>query len=242
MGLHRNVNNWERAISVAAGAGLLAWAARKQSGRKTTVPLGLFLVGRGTSGYCPVSHAIGRDSRRNDTRTALSGPRGVKVLESITISKPPSEVFAIWDDLSNLPRFMANIERVTMLGGGRSHWVARAPGGIHLEWDAHIVQRIPNQLISWQSLPGSQVATAGSVRFEPANGHGTRVTVNLQYSAPGGKVSAALAKLVGQSPSGETQEGLRRLKSILEAGEVPTVVGQPHGKRSALNLPKWVDA
>ncbi len=242
MGLHRNVNNWERALSVAAGAGLLAWAARKQSGRKTSVPLGVFLVSRGASGYCPVNHAIGRDTRRQDTRTALAGPRGVKVLESITISKPPSEVYAVWNDLSNLPRFMANIERVDTLGGDRSHWVARAPGGIRLEWDARVLQRIPGQLISWQSLPGSEIATAGSVRFEPANGRGTRVTVNLQYSGPGGKVSAALAKLVGQSPSSETQEGLRRLKSMLEAGEVPTVAGQPHGKRGALNLPKWVDA
>jgi len=242
MGLHRNVGDWERVASVAIGAGLLVWAARQRSGRATTVPLGLWMLTRGVSGYCPVNHATGRERARDNTRRALGGARGVKILESVTIDRPPSDVYALWNDLSNLPRFMPNIERVDVLGGNRTHWVGRAPGGIHLEWDADVLQRIPDELISWRSLPGSDVATAGSVRFESANGHGTRVTVNLQYDAPGGKISTALAKLVGQSPSGETHEGLRRLKSLLEAGEIPTVTGQPHGKRGTLKLPEWVDA
>ncbi|HEX5070098.1 MAG TPA: SRPBCC family protein [Vicinamibacterales bacterium] len=241
MGLHRNVNDWERVASIALGTGLLVWAARQRSGRAVAVPLGTFLAARGGTGYCPVNHAIGRGRRRDDTRAALRGRRGVKVEESITIARPPSEVYAVWNDVSNLPRFMPNIERVDEIGGDRTHWVACAPGGIHLEWDAVVLQRIPGELISWKSLPGSDVATAGSVRFESANGHGTRVTVNLQYSGPGGKVSAALAKLIGRSPAGDTHEGLRRLKSLLEAGEVPTVIGQPHGKRGGLHLPTWVD-
>lgn len=222
MGLHRNVNDWERVTSFAIGTGLIVWAARRRSSRAATLPLGAWLLVRGGSGYCPINHAIGRERARNDTRTALGGTRGVKVKESITISRPPSEVFAAWNDLSNLPRFMPNIERVDVVGGGRTHWVAREPGGIHLEWDADVLQRIPGELISWQSLPGSDIATAGSVRFESANGQGTRVTVNLQYSGPGGKVSDALAKLIGRSPAADTQEGLRRLKSLMEAGEVPT--------------------
>lgn len=242
MELHRNVEPWERAASVALGAGLLVWAARQRSVRAATVPLGAWLVVRGGSGYCPVNHAVGRGRMRDDTRTALRGSRGVKVLESVTIDRPPSEVYAVWNDLSNLPRFMPNIERVDAMNRDRTHWVARVPGGMHFEWDADVLERIPGELISWRSLPGSDIATAGSVRFESANGHGTRVTVNLQYNGPGGKVSSALAKLVGRSPSGDTHEGLRRLKSLLEAGEVPTVVGQSHGKRSALKISKWVDA
>jgi len=242
MGLPRNVDDWERVASVAIGAGLLAWASRQRSGRAATVPLGAWLIARGASGYCPINHASGRGRRRDDTRAALGGSRGVKVLESITISRPPQDVFDVWNDLTNLPRFMPNIERVDVLAGDRTHWVARAPGGIHLEWDADILQRIPGELISWQSLPGSDIATAGSVRFESANGHGTRVTVHLQYDGPGGKVSAALATLLGQSPSGDTHEGLRRLKSLLEGGEVPTVSGQPHGQPKALDLSESMDA
>ena len=241
MTLLRNVEPWERAVSIVAGAGLLVLAARRRSLAGVMTPLGIGLIARGGTGYCPVNHAIGRGRALDDTRQALSGSRGMNVVDSITINRPQAEVFEVWDDLANLPRFMPNIERVDVLDDRRSHWVASAPGGMTFEWDAEVLQRIPYDLISWRSLPGSDIATAGSVTFKTLDGMRTRVTVNLQYNAPGGKATAALAALVGQSPSGQTHEGLRRLKSLLEAGEVPTVVGQVHGQRGTLKAPEWVD-
>ena len=72
----------------------------------------------------------------------------------------------------------------------------------------------------------------GSVHFtQLAHGRGTEVRVSLKYDPPGGQVGTALAKLVGRSPEAQIKADMRRLKQILEAGEIPTVEGQPHGGR-----------
>ena len=58
--MKRNVEGWERAVSIAAGAGLLVLAARRRSVRGVIAPLAIGLITRGGAGYCPVNHAIGR--------------------------------------------------------------------------------------------------------------------------------------------------------------------------------------
>ena len=82
-----------------------------------------------------------------------------------------------------------------------SHWRARrVRRGTIVEWDAEINNEVPNKLIAWRSLEGSDVVSAGSVNFDAARrrARGTRVTVHLQYSPPGGKVGAAVARLFGR--------------------------------------------
>jgi uncharacterized membrane protein len=105
------------------------------------------------------------------------------------------------------------------------------PAGQRVEWDAEIINEIPNELIAWRSLPGASVDNAGSVRFEHATaGRGTRVIVSLQYDPPAGQVGALVAKLFGRDPEREVDEEMHRLKNIIEAGEIPTSEGQPTGR------------
>ena len=119
-------------------------------------------------------------------------------------------------------RFMSHLREVTDLGGGRSHWVAEGPADIPVEWDAQIINEVPNEVIGWRSVPGSDIATAGSVHFSPARlGRSTQVSVHLQYAAPGGKASRLLAYVLGRDPASMIREDLRRVKQILEAGEIP---------------------
>ena len=78
-----------------------------------------------------------------------------------------------------------------------SRWRAKGPAGTVVEWDAEIINEVPNQVIGWRSLEGSDVVSAGSVNFDSAGRRrGTRVRVHLQYSPPGGKVGAAVARLL----------------------------------------------
>jgi uncharacterized membrane protein len=58
---------------------------------------------------------------------------------------------------------MTNLDRVKETSDGKSHWVARGPTGLAVEWDAEIINEVENQVIGWRSLPGSDVVTAGSV-------------------------------------------------------------------------------
>ena len=146
------------------------------------------------------------------------------------MNEPAGELFAMWRQLDRLPRFVEHLKEVRMLGDGRSHWVAEAPLGMSVEWDAEIANERDGELIAWRSLPGSDVITAGSVHFTPAPGNrGTEVRVALKYDPPAGKLGAAVARLFGASPQAQIREDLRRLQQFLETGEVPTTAGQPRG-------------
>jgi len=48
-----------------------------------------------------------------------------------------------------------------------------------------------------------------------------------------GALGKTVAKLLGDDPDMTVREDLRRFKRLLEAGELPTIEGQPHGPRPA---------
>jgi uncharacterized membrane protein len=144
-----------------------------------------------------------------------------KVIKSLIINRAPEELYQFWRDFENLPRFMNNLESVRVTGGGRSHWVTKAPAGTSVEWDAEITEDEPNRAIAWRSLEGADVDNSGRVTFEPAAGNrGTIVRVEINYNPPGGVLGAAVAKLFGDDPGQQAQEALRCLKQLMEAGEV----------------------
>jgi uncharacterized membrane protein len=214
----QNVSDWERALSIAAGVALVYLGTRQGRANRLTTSTGVGLVARGLSGFCPVSAAVGRDSRRSNTKAALGGSRGVHVYESIVIDRPPSELFQFWRDFSNLPHFMQHLDDVTVLSPTRSVWTAKAPAGTRVRWEAQIINEIEGELIAWQSTENADVATAGSVRFVPAMGGGTEIIVHLQYEPPAGKLGAFVASLFGEEPSQQIRADLHRLKALLESG------------------------
>lgn len=238
-----NVGQLERRLSMIAGALLAGWGLKRRDSVGGTVALGAAaLLYRGATGHCHVYDALGIDHGRSrgtgvfadmhsDTRRRLSGSRGIRVEESVTINRPLAEVFRFWRNLENLPQFMEHLESVALREEGISHWVARGPAGVGVAWDARIINEIDNQLIAWQSLEDATVATAGSVNFDETE-HGTRVLVKLQYDPPAGKLGAMVAKLLGDDPASSIREDLRRFKRLLETGEIPTTEGQPSGRRT----------
>lgn len=232
-----NITRAER-IASAVGGGLLAVAGIQNGlGRRPAAGIVLALIGgdllrRGITGHSYAYEAMGVRTAPLGQGAEISVPYelGIRADAAITIDKPRAEVFAYWRSVSNLPRFMRNVELVTESGGKRSHWVVRAPAGRKLEWDAVIHNEIENELIAWRSLRGADVDHAGSVWFKDAPGHrGTEVRVELQYNPPAGAVGAILASFWGQEPSQQLRKDLHRLKSLLETGEIITTEGQPTG-------------
>ena len=217
----RNVSDWERVASVAAGAALLFLATRRRSTNRLATSTGMGLLARGIGGYCPVNAAVGRGADRSNTKAALSGPRGIHVHESVTINRPATELFRFWRDFTNLPRFMEHLDDVRMLSSTRSLWTAKAPAGMRVKWEADVINEIEGELIGWQSTENADVATAGSVRFVPTQVGGTEIVVHLQYEPPAGKLGSFVASLFGEEPSQQIRADLRRLKAMLETGDVP---------------------
>jgi uncharacterized membrane protein len=220
-----NVGSAERWASALAGGALAAYGVKRKDWPGAGMALaGAALVGRGVTGRCSLSAAAGRNS-------AQSPHYHLKIESVYTIDCPPRDLYTFWRDPSNLPRVMTHVKSVTDLGGGRTHWVASAPAGRTVEWEAEIINDVPNQIIAWQSLEGSDIENAGSVRFQPApGGRGTELQVTLEYNPPGGTAGALIAKMFGQEPNQQVDADLRRFKQLMEAGEAPTTEGQPTGK------------
>jgi uncharacterized membrane protein len=223
----KNVSDSERAVSAAIGGLFVASGIKKRgAGGLALAFIGAELLRRGITGHCMLYDAIGfRDDSagyRSDLRSAaatVNARKSIKVERTIVIEKPSYDIYDFWRNFSNLPKVLDHLESVTDLGGGRSHWVAKGPAGTRIEWDSEIVNDIPGQLIAWKTVGEPDVAHAGSVHFTPS-GSGTEVRFVMDYEPPAGRLVAVAAKVVGESPDQKVREDLRRLKTLIETGEV----------------------
>lgn len=225
-----NVGAVERRASIAAGVAMLSYLVRKRPNMLIGLPMGLeagYMLYRGATGHCVIYQMM-------DINRADNGHAGIKVERAVTVNKPRQELYRIWRNFENLPRFMTHLQKVSVdeLGGDRrSHWVAKAPLGREIEWDSEITEERDNEYLEWRSLPGSIVASVGSVEFSDApGGRGTIVKVSMQYHPLGGSMAAAFAKLFGEEPDVQVREDLRHFKQIMETGEIPSIEGQPSGR------------
>jgi uncharacterized membrane protein len=236
--LEPNVNSAERVASAVAGGGLLAYGL-KQGGVGGTVlsVLGGAMLLRGATGHSYIYDALGVDTTalsEGQTRSPfrrgalLSGK--VHVTKALTINKSPEELYAFWRNFENLPIFMNHLESVTKTDESRSHWVAKAPLGQTVAWDAEVTSDVPNQKIGWKSLEGSDVPNSGVIEFRPTRERGTEVKVTLTYEVPGGKLTEWIAWALGEEPGTQVAEDLRRFKSLMETGLIMKVEGQPSGR------------
>jgi uncharacterized membrane protein len=164
-------------------------------------------------------------------RTARQGRFGDYRVQSrtVTIGKPRREIYDFWRDFSNLPKFMDNVKSVTTRGD-KTHWTITGPAGSDVEVITRLVEDRPGEEMSWQSTEDSQIETRGKVAFRDAPGkRGTEVTAIIAYQPPGGLAGHIGAKLTRSDPETEGRHELKRLKMLLETGEIAT----NHNQKSA---------
>jgi uncharacterized membrane protein len=224
-----NLSAGERVGSIVAGLALLKFGNRGAGTRAWSKAVGLSLVARGASGYCPVVEATRGEQSLRDTQAALSGPKGVHVREATTIARPRAEVYQHWRNLERLPELLPHLREVNRVDHRRSRWVDEGALGIPFEWEAELVNEIENEVIAWRSTRSSVVTHAGSVRFSDVP-DGTEVLIHIQYRPVAGSLGGLAARLLGHRPHVHVREDLRRVKQLLETGEVPTIEGQPSGR------------
>lgn len=220
-----NVGMGERMGSLFVGAGLvLSGLSRRSPGGLVASVAGAALIGRGWTGYCRMYDYLGLNSAvPRHAGTGVRAQHGRKVTHTLQVNRDRQELYQYWRRLEHLPEIFQHLKSVEAIDERRSLWTAYAPGGRELSWEAQIITDTPGEIIAWESLEGSEVDTAGSVRFSTSeNGKGTDLRISLKYDPPGGLIVDRIAHLLRHGLGDLLEEDLRLFKQKMETGETAT--------------------
>ena len=137
-----------------------------------------------------------------------------QIVKSIIVKGNVSDIYNIWANFENFPKFMKHIKSVTKTGDNTSHWIMRGPLGVKIEWDANTTRLEENGRIAWNSID-SEAKTSGQVTFNALAEGETEVTVMLHYAPPAGLAGEVVAELFGNL-EGRLLEDLRNFKEFVE--------------------------
>jgi uncharacterized membrane protein len=134
-----------------------------------------------------------------------------RVQHTIDVNVPVRTAYNQWTQFEEFPRFMDNVKSVKQLDDRRLHWVADV-GGKQTEWDAEIVDQVPDRRVAWRSTAGT--ANDGIVTFEPEGPDVTKVTVAIEAEPadPVEKTGSAIGMLDRQ-----VEGDLDRFKKFIES-------------------------
>jgi uncharacterized membrane protein len=246
-----NVPHNERLLSALGGGLAVVWGLSHHSvGGKLAAALGSALIYRGVSGHCHVYEALGIDRAhdhsalahgghaRVDEPVALTGraraARSFDVLRSVTVQRSAEAVFRAWRDPETFAQAMSHFASHTTLDAGRTRWTLEDPIGGEHSWVTEIVAEQPGKLIRWQTVQSAPLVKNLTLELRPAPGNrGTEMTLHLRLEPPRGVLGSALVKLFGKAPAWIIDRALFNVKSLLEAGELPSLKNNSSARSSA---------
>ena len=182
------------------------------------------------------------DAPRRASRLSRDGSRPVTG-RTVTIDRPRGEVYAYWRDFSNLARFMEHVESVTPGEEGTHLWRIVTGNGREIEMRTRIVGDVENEELRWRTVEGSDLEAEGTVRFRDAPGdRGTEVDASVRYRQVGGALGAVVAKFLQVDPKTQIRRELKRLKMLLETGEIATAANRVADARAGATAHAPADA
>jgi len=104
------------------------------------------------------------------------------IIESVDVDVPLQAAYNQWTQFEEFPLFMDGVEKVQQLDSTDLHWIASI-AGVRREWDARIIEQVPDERIAWENLDG--VANAGLVTFAALAPDRTRVTLRMEVDPQG---------------------------------------------------------
>jgi len=148
-----------------------------------------------------------------------------QIVEQIEVGVPVSTAYNQWTQFEEFPLFMEGVDDVRQLDDTRLHWVASI-GGSRAEWDAKIIEQLPDERISWTSESGQH--TRGEVSFESLGHAQSRIRLTLTYTPEG--INQALGSAVGMDAR-RVRGDLERFKQLIESRGVEDGAwrGEVHG-------------
>jgi uncharacterized membrane protein len=141
-------------------------------------------------------------------RVQKGGLNAVETTRELDV--PVRAAYDQWTQFEEFPQFMEGVEEVKQLDDTRLHWVADV-GGRRTEWDAKIVDQVPDERISWTAVSGKR--NAGEVRFEPLGPNRSKVHVRMEYEPDG--VLESVGGALGL-PQRRVKADLERFRELIE--------------------------
>ncbi len=133
------------------------------------------------------------------------------VEKTILVNVPVSTAYNQWTQFEDFPQFMGGVKSVTQLSDDRLEWVAEI-AGVRRQWQARIVEQIPDQKVAWAATEGA--TNAGAVTFSDAGGGQTSVHLSLEYE-PEGLVEKVGDKL--NIVENQAERDLEKFKAFIES-------------------------
>jgi uncharacterized membrane protein len=137
----------------------------------------------------------------------------ITVTRKIRVRRPVGEVFALWADFENFPRFMSHVAAVTRIADDVTRWTLTGPAGLTLEWDAQTTEMTFARRIAWRTISG-HVEHTGEVLFHDIGGE-TELTVTLTYETPLGALGQWAGTLL-LDPQGRLERDLENFRRFCE--------------------------
>lgn len=184
-------------LALSIGAGLAVGAAMKSAPRR------------------PPDSAPGRTARRSHFGGYQVAGR------TVTIDAPRSRIFQMWRDPNRLTDFMEGLAAVQVSGDSVT-WVIQSPDG-RFPVETRLVEERPDEALAWRSAEGADIQIEAKVQLRDAPaGRGTEVEAHVAWRPQGGIVGHWAAMLRGTDPAIRGKQDLKRLKMLLETGEIAT--------------------
>ena len=123
---------------------------------------------------------------------------------------PISTAYNQWTQFEEFPHFMGGVKKVTQLDDKHLEWVAEI-AGVKRQWNATILEQVPDQKVAWAATEGA--TNAGAVMFRSIGPSTTAVQLVLEYAPEG------LVEKVGDSLNiveKQAEGDLERFKAFIE--------------------------
>jgi uncharacterized membrane protein len=99
------------------------------------------------------------------------------VQQAIEVSAPVHTVYEQLAAFENYPRFMTGVRQVTTIGADQTHWIMDVDGK-RREFDAQIIERSPDERVSWSTMEGPLLAE--TITLRPMGETKTQVVAQLE--------------------------------------------------------------
>jgi uncharacterized membrane protein len=143
-----------------------------------------------------------------------------QITKSITVKGDVTRAYEAWRNFENFPYFMDYVQKVEVLDPKISHWEIKGPLGKTVEWNAELTRDEPNKRIGWNTKDHEgTVTTSGQVTFNQLPENQTQVTVQMQYTPPGGKLGQLVADVFA-NPEHRVVEDLNNFKRYIEGSSI----------------------